>query len=85
MSTFVLVTLYLLSTGIALSISSSNPGHLQPLGLHRPPEGRVEEVGGFLNPANFYTKHVQVGKPVLFRRAAMNIPAYSKWNDEYVR
>ena len=61
------------------------PGHLQPLGSHRDPEGPLEEVQGFPDAQIFFEKYVTGSKPVVFKDAAKKIPAYSKWTDDYLR
>lgn len=60
-------------------------GHLEPLGSHRPPEGTIQTVNGFLDPKEFYTNHVLGSKPVLFKGAAHDLPAYKLWSDTYLK
>ena len=95
-----LVTLFTSAiVGLALSVRSVNAdhvasslrekerprGHLQPLGEHRPAEGVVTIVDGFLEPRQFYEDHVLASKPVLFRRAAHDLPAFQRWSDTYLK
>ncbi len=61
------------------------PGHLQPLGSHRPPEGHIDIVEGFLEPETFYTEYVHINKPVLFRGAAEEMVAFQLWDDKYLK
>ncbi|XP_077988721.1 bifunctional peptidase and (3S)-lysyl hydroxylase Jmjd7-like [Glandiceps talaboti] len=61
------------------------PGHLKPLGSHRPPVGTVDILDHVPHPFTFFRDYVQPGKPVLFRGAAKNMRAFHLWNDEYLR
>ena len=40
-------------------LAGDPPGHMKPLGHHRPPEGAIEELEGFPTPWDFYEKYVQ--------------------------
>ena len=59
-------------------------GHLKPLGSHRQAEGFIESVAGFPHPEEFYNKYVAASKPVLFKGAAKDLPAYKLWTDAYI-
>lgn len=60
-------------------------GHLRPLGWQRPPDGQVVEES-MLHPEQFYQKYVKHNKPVVFRNAMDNVPAYSLWEtDDYLK
>jgi hypothetical protein len=61
------------------------PGHLQPLGSHQSPEPHITELLEPPSPRDFFENFVKPGKPVLFRGAAKNTPAFSLWTDEYLR
>ena len=65
--------------------SSSLPGHLKPLGGHRPSEGYIDAVDGFIEPEPFFKNYVRGGRPLLFRGAAKHLAAFKKWNDAYIR
>jgi len=65
--------------------SGDPPGHLQPLGSHRPAEGHVDAVDGFLDPEPFYRDYVAASKPIVFKGAAKGIPAYTLWTDAYLK
>lgn len=54
----------------------------QPLGKQSTQQP-VEEVEGWLEPAQFFNHYVVKGIPVLFKGAAKQFPAYDKWTDEY--
>ena len=60
------------------------PGHLKPLGSHRPAEGDVEVLDEVPHPIDFHERFVKPGKPVLFRGAARNSRAFRLWNDAYL-
>lgn len=60
-------------------------GHLKPLGSQIAPIGDVLAIDEVPSPEEFFYKYVQPGKPVLFKGAALNSPAYEKWTDEYMR
>ena len=74
--------------GVASTLPSENVngprGHLKPLGHHRPAEGLITTVDGFLKPETFYKNHVLASKPVLFKGAAHDLPAYQRWSDTYI-
>ena len=61
------------------------PGHMQPLGSHRPPDP-VEEfyVDNLPTPEEFWRKYVKPSKPVVFRGAAKKSPGTWLWTDEYL-
>lgn len=62
----------------------ARPGHLKPLGSHRPPEGDVEILEYVPHPTEFYEKYVAASKPVLMRGATRGSRAYKLWNDKYL-
>ena len=70
-----------------LSISQGNPGpgHLEPLGSQRPTEGKIDTLDDFLDPQEFYDNYILPGKPVLIKNGARHIPAFTLWNDAYLR
>ncbi|ELU08556.1 hypothetical protein CAPTEDRAFT_211217 [Capitella teleta] len=61
------------------------PGHLKPLGSHRPSEGSIDVVDGFIEPEDFYEQYVRASRPIIFKGAASAIPAFESWTDEYLR
>ena len=60
-------------------------GHLKPLGQQRTPEGHIEIVESVPDPLTFHRDYVAGSKPVVFRGAAKNIPAFNLWTDEYMK
>ncbi|XP_078701244.1 bifunctional peptidase and arginyl-hydroxylase JMJD5-like [Branchiostoma floridae x Branchiostoma belcheri] len=60
------------------------PGHLQPLGRHRPPSGQIETLDTMLSPEDFYQRYVLPGRPVVLSGAARLSPAYHRWTDRYL-
>ena len=65
--------------------SQHPPGHLEPLGSHQPPFGEIHKTDVVPSPQDFFEQYALHGKPVLFKGAGKNMPAYSKWTDEYLR
>ena len=62
------------------------PGHMQPIGSHRPPEDSVSILSYVPNPLEFYEEYVTTRTPVLFKGAILDTPALTKWrDDEYLR
>lgn len=43
----------------------------------------VTEIQGFLTPTEFFNDYVLPGRPVVFKGAAKQFPAYQKWDDDY--
>lgn len=63
-----------------------NPrGHMLPLGSHRPSEGEIDSVEGFIHPEKFFYDYVRASKPLLFRGAAKSLSAYKIWDDSYLK
>ena len=62
------------------------PGHMQPIGSHRPPEESISVLPYVPNPLEFYEEYVTAHTPVLFKGAILGTPALTKWkDDEYLR
>jgi len=62
------------------------PGHMQPIGSHRPPEESTEVRTSVPDPLEFYNKYVTKHTPVLFKGATSGTPAVTLWSDdEYLR
>ena len=81
-----LVILCLLTYFIVISAIDDVPyGHLKPFGFHRPSDGNVEEIEGFPSPRDFYDKYQHMRKPVIFKNAAKELPAFKLWTDDYLR
>lgn len=70
-------------------VPSSDPtvpaGHLQMLGLQRPPKGPVVEYNTVLKPQEFWDSHVSLNEPLVFRQAIAESPALEKWTDDYLK
>jgi len=60
------------------------PGHLQPLGSHRPQSG-VEIVNDFPEPHDFFKNYVDKSVPLLIQGAAKKSPAFKLWEDDYLK
>ena len=59
-------------------------GHLQPLGMQGLHSG-IRTIQGFPNPEVFFENYVEKAKPVIFKGAALDHPAYKLWtSDEYL-
>lgn len=65
--------------------SKHPPGHLQPLGSHQPPLGSIKSTDFVPGAPEFFKHNALPGEPLLFKGAAKNMPAYSKWTDQYLR
>lgn len=62
------------------------PGHMRPLGSHAPPEADAPSLTAMPSPTSFFHEFVSPGRPVLFRGAALRMPAFSRWaDDDYLR
>ena len=58
---------------------------MEKLGMQRKSEGHIEILNELPSPVEFFEKYVKPGKPVVFKDAAKQMPAYKNWNDEYLR
>jgi len=75
---------------VTLAVSVRNeddlPGHMQPIGSHRQPEGSIEVLTHVPDPLEFYNKYMATHTPVLFKGAIAGTPALTQWkDDEYLR
>ncbi|XP_014661936.1 PREDICTED: jmjC domain-containing protein 7-like isoform X2 [Priapulus caudatus] len=64
---------------------ASPRGHLEPLGSHGPPTGKLDIVDNVPSPPEFYQRYVRPSKPVVLKGAARSLPAFQLWTDEYLR
>ncbi|XP_071507437.1 bifunctional peptidase and arginyl-hydroxylase JMJD5-like [Diadema antillarum] len=61
------------------------PGHLKPLGSHRPPEmPGVDVLERVPDPPDFFSRYVEAGRPAVFKGAAKEMASYRLWTDEYL-
>lgn len=61
-------------------------GHLQPLGLHRPPIKNGVKILNYLpDPTEFWNEYIVKGKPVIFRNIAKSLNIFNLWTDYYLR
>ncbi|KAK3095838.1 hypothetical protein FSP39_019795 [Pinctada imbricata] len=70
------------------ALAGDPPGHLKPLGQHRPPLGGVDEIEDFPLPWDFYENYVKDGGKPFILRGYLNrgeVPAYKLWNDQYLK
>ena len=86
-STVIFRYLAVVSLLIVLGCSSNldMQGHMEKLGMQRKSEGHIEILNELPSPVEFFEKYVKPGKPVVFKDAAKQMPAYKNWNDEYLR
>ena len=78
--------LILLQLIIVVKGNDDLPGHMQPIGSHRPPEESIPILSRVPDPLEFYEKYVAKNAPVLFKGAIADTPALKKWiDDEYLR
>ena len=77
-----LQTLVLFDTLCILTVNANQlPGHLQPLGFHRPPM-HVDIRDSSLNPIEFFDAFVKPSKPVLLKGAAKSFPSFMLWKND---
>ena len=70
---------------VILVIGNDNgdlPGHMQPIGSHRPPEESIAILSYVPDPLEFYERYVTTSTPVLFKGAIADTPAVTKWSDD---
>ena len=80
-----IISMVIIVSSFLTSNANDLPGHLQPLGSHRPPM-QVDVKDGQLNPIEFFDNYVKPSKPVLLKGAAKNFPSFLNWrNDEYLK
>ena len=60
-------------------------GHLQPLGSHRPAEGKIKSLDYVPTPEAFFKEYVITNQPVIFKGAAKLSPGFELWTDSYIR
>ena len=74
---------------VIVVIGSDNgglPGHMQPIGSHRPPEESISILSYVPDPVEFYEEYLLMQTPVLFKGAIAGTPALTKWKDDkYLR
>ena len=83
------MALFLILLSLQLHLSScagaDPPGHMRPLGSHRPPEA-VARVSEMLSPEEFYWKYHQPHKPVVMEGIITGTEVFKNWGqDEYLR
>ena len=61
------------------------PGHMQPLGSHRPMAGEIERIDYVPDPVTFYEEYVAKERPVIFTGAVLGTPALTEWSDQYLK
>lgn len=60
-------------------------GHGEELGKHRDSEGHLEILHELPSPQKFWDQYASVQRPVIFRGAAKNFPAFHLWIDQYLK
>ena len=63
------------------------PGHMQPLGSHRPMEGEIERISHshIPDPVTFYQEYVDENRPLVLEGAVSGIPPLTRWTDKYLK
>ena len=61
------------------------PGHMQPLGSHRPMEGEIERIDYVPDPVTFYETYVREYKPIVMEGIVKDTVPLKKWTDEYLK
>lgn len=74
----------LLYVSLPLQSLQDPPGHLKPLGFHRPPLGHVDVLDHVISPREFWEKYASKGEPVVFRGAANHSLGFTRWTNEYL-
>ena len=83
--TFLLPFLLLVQFDNINGEGSELPGHMQPLGSHRPPI-KVTRIQHLPTPAEFHRDYVTPKVPVVMEGALNGASAWKKWqNDDYLR
>ena len=61
-------------------------GHGKQLGTHRDSEGHVDVIDSskLPSPQQFWDQYASIRKPVVFRGAAKQFPAFHLWTDKYL-
>ncbi|KAI8486835.1 hypothetical protein Bbelb_353430 [Branchiostoma belcheri] len=60
-------------------------GHGQPFGSHRQPAGEVEVLPYMISPQDFHQHFVTKHRPLLFKGGVKHWPAYTLWDEEYLK
>ena len=61
------------------------PGHMQPLGSHRPMEGEIERIDYVPDSVTFYETYVREYKPIVMEGIVKDTIPLKKWTDEYLK
>ena len=73
-------------TTLVASVQANPPkGHLKPLGHQTGGMIPVDETVEIPGSQEFYDNYVKKVKPLVFRGAAKNYPAFKKWTDSYLQ
>ena len=70
---------------VRTTVDDSLAGHGQELGLHRTSDGHIDVLESVPHPRVFWNDYASVGKPVIFKGAAKNFPAFTLWTDKYLK
>ena len=70
---------------LKLALGNGIPGHMQPLGSHRPAEGEIERINHIPDPVTFYHEYVVPKRPVVLSAAIAKTPPLTRWTDEYFK
>ena len=69
----------------SIKFESLPRGHGEELCRHRDSDGHVDILYELPSPQVFWDRYSSVRKPVVFRGAAKNFPAFRLWTDEYLK
>ena len=61
------------------------PGHMLPIGSHRPMEGHIKRLSEIPDPITFYEEYVLPKQPVVMEGALRDTFPINNWTDEYFR
>ncbi|CAH1261579.1 KDM8 [Branchiostoma lanceolatum] len=65
--------------------SERRRGHGQPFGSHRQTAGDVAVLPYMISPEDFHQHFVSKHRPLLFKGGAKHWPAYTLWDDDYLK
>ena len=60
-------------------------GHGEELGKHRDSDGHLDILHELPSPQEFWDQYAGARKPVIFRGAGKNFPAFHLWTDQYLK
>lgn len=81
----VFVFAVLIHHSLSQDVNKIPKGHGEELGKHGESDGHLDVLETIPSPQMFWEQYASVRKPVVFRGAAKNFPAFSLWTDSYLK